>query len=389
MTPKEERDIREFILKEDERFSLVKLGFFQSVESEIEFISSSLPSKGTLSFKEWKKKILEELYLRRDFAGFFKENATNIFFERAIKSLFLIDLKKLFSLSEQTDIDKYLAPIGDTISYSLSPDLFKTIYLNNYCGQHIFNTTKELDDLSKSLEKAFFPLTEEYVIDELEKNENFYWEKIYLRLKPMAAGFSFQMSGLSGEENIHDLWSDTCFVLNSAVVEKRLQQPAKARDIISYAVGIIKNKNKEFIRKKKKNPQVDIDSISYKVSDDSQQNFFDNPSTIPSNFPSQEEPIFNYIDTSDEESVRNYMIVVLYNEEHPLHSRLVEGYQDKVQLLFEHYLDNLSYEEIVVKHYGEVDEEEMIRTAARIRQDVKRVKERLIKRFDSIITKPR
>lgn len=79
------------------------------------------------------------------------------------------------------------------------------------------------------------------------------------------------------------------------------------------------------------------------------------------------------------------MVVVLYNEDHPWHARLVEGMEDRVQRLFEHYIDGLSYEDIVRRHYGELPPSEGAKAAAKVRQEIKRLKDRLIERFDKIV----
>ena len=78
------------------------------------------------------------------------------------------------------------------------------------------------------------------------------------------------------------------------------------------------------------------------------------------------------------------MVLALYNENHPLHQELVQGYEETVKMLFEHYIDGISYDDIVIKRMGNMPEKEMIKNVARIRQEVKRVKEKLIKRFIKI-----
>ncbi len=382
-------NIREFIIKEDERYRLTKLGFFSDLEEEVTFIAENFPVKGKESFYEWKTRILDDFYRRKDFNGFCKENRGNEFFERGVKSLLTADLYEMFLSNEKSETDRYLALEGETISYSLSPTLFQTIYGEHFSVSVSWDTSKLLDKYCKEVLRSRFPLPAEYVIEELKGNNNFYWERVFTRLKPLTAGFSYQISGSASRDSVLDLWSDTCYILNQAVVGGKLKQPTLVQDIISYAVGIIKNKNKELLRGRKRAPQTDLDSITYKLTADDEKRFFDDPATIPANFPSQEEKLTNYIDLADEESVRNYMIVVLYNEEHPLHKKLVEGLEEKVKLLFEHYLDDLSYEEMVTKRYGEVDEKDMVRHAARFRQDVKRIKERLINRFEVIITEPK
>jgi hypothetical protein len=388
MTSREKDDIKEFLTKDNERFKFVSLGLFVSIEDELKRICLNPEYEPSVneSFDDWKNRILNKFYTDKKFSTFFKNNLGNEYLEKGTKSLISARLREAFEHSPREEVDKYLAENKDTVSYALSPDIFESIYEKQICCSPVVSTLSDLQNLCKAVVKDNFPSKEPYIISRLKDNDNFYWSKVYKRLHPLTAGFTYQISGTSFIDIISDIWSDTCCTLNVAVVENRLQQPVCARDIISYAVGIIKNKNKELLRGRKKLPKIDIDTVTYKLTEEDNHSFFNLQETLPSNFPSQNEVISNYIDIDDEDNVRNYMVLVLYNDKHPLHLRLVKGMEDKVKLLFEHYVDDLSYEEIVTKHYGEVTQEEMIRHAARIRQDVKRVKERLINRFRTIIT---
>lgn len=385
MSPKDKKAIKEFLTKDNERFSLIRMGFFTNIDEEVEFICQRCETRSDESFGDWKKRILTTFYTDKHFSSFCCGHINDWFFEKAVKSLLQADLHEIFLKSEKTQTDIFLAPEKDTLSYALSPEVFEALYGSNFTPSVSLPSTLELDSFCRELLKKTFPLEESYVVNALEGNSNFYWGKVYSRLLPMASGYSYHISGHYSSDCVHDIWSDTCCTLNAAVVGQKLKRPTLAKDIISYAVGIIKNKNRELLRSNSKMPKTSIDSVSYKLTDEEDDHYFNNLETIPSNFPSQDEKISTYIDVRDPEAVRNYMVVVLYNNEHPLHKKLVEGYEDKVKLLFEHYIDDLSYEDMVTKHYGKVSEEDVVRIAARIRQDVKRVKERLIKRFDLIV----
>lgn len=88
--------------------------------------------------------------------------------------------------------------------------------------------------------KDNFPVNETRIIKDMRDNKNFYWEKFYLKLKPITAAFCYQMSGIAGDNNIHDIWSDTCISVNRAVVERRLKEPVDSKAVISYSVGVLK-----------------------------------------------------------------------------------------------------------------------------------------------------
>lgn len=377
------RDIKEFLLKENERFRLIQLGFFTDIETETDYILKNFPAQED-DFAKWKTRILRDYYRLKGFSIFCRNNINNIYFERVVRSLIKKELTSAFTHTTRTDTDRYLAADDDTISYSLSNDRFDFIYGTRFSNLCSFSNTSELDIFCRDLIAEFYPISEQTAVEKLEADDNFYWDKVYRKLRPMVSGFSYKISGTYGDDNTHDIWSDTCYTLNQSVVGEKIPKPVTAKAIISYAVGIIKNKNRELLRGRKVQ-KVDISTIDYKLEESAEQNFFDGNQNIPSNFQSQNHKISNYIDITDKESVRCYMIVVLYNSEHPLHDRLVSGYEEKVKILFEHYLDGLSYEDLVVKHFGRVSPEDMTKISATMRQNIKRVKEKLVSRFEEMI----
>lgn len=385
MSEKELLSAREWLLKEDERFSLSRLGLFNDVESLIEGLDGSFSRSVDESYPEWKQRVLGGIYAQLGFQQFYIKNRGEKLFKRGVKSILTAKLYDLFRKSEQTDTDKYIAPDNDTISYSLSDEKFDEIS-KDYLQKGLSDTI-QISKLCANAIDEKYPLEERYVIDRLESNDSFYWERVYRRLRPMAEGFSYQISGGSVQDEVYDIWSDTCVILNSAVMAKKLQQPTTAKDIISYAVGIIKNKNRELLKGKKRGGNISLDSVSYKVEYQADDNFFNCEEASPQNFSSQNKDIVNYIDINDEVAVRNHLVLALYNEKHPLHQDLVTGFEENVQILFEHYIDGVSYDDIVRKRVGPLPEKEMIKNVARVRQETKRVKEKLIKRFIKLLKK--
>ena len=57
--------------------------------------------------------------------------------------------------------------------------------------------------------------------------------------------------------------------------------------------------------------------------------------------------------------------------------------------MFEHYIDGLSYEEIVARHSGVTGDKETAKECARLRQETKRLKKNLLDRFHKMMEKYR
>lgn len=382
------KDSLELLTKESERYRLERLGFFRDIREEAELLASRFPPKEDETFAQWKSRCLREYYRHKGFSAFCRDNIDTPGFEMLVRTLINTHLQNVFNSSPRTETDRFLAPDLDTVSYAMPQSLFQELYTIYFSAMPSFGNTSELNRFCGNIAGERFPVDESRIIGSMQENDSFYWEKFYAKLRPIADAFSYQMSGLSGNDSTHDLWSDTCISVNRAVVERRLKEPVDARAVISYSVGTIKNKNKELLRNRAKAP-VDVDSLQYKLTIEEEERYFNNPVTKPENFPSQIPSLRNYIDYTDKDSIQGYFIVILYNKEHPLHDELVKGYEDKIERMFEHYIDGLSYEEIVARHSGVTDDRETAKECARLRQETKRLKKNLLDRFHKMMEKYR
>lgn len=381
-----EQDTLEFLQKEDERYRLRKLGFLKDIRKAAGEMASMYPPAEGETFRKWKSRCLKEFYRHNGFSSFCRSNILNPEFEAVTASLLRFHLHNLFLDSERTDTDRYLAPDSDTMSYALEPDLFQELYTLNFSQMPAFGDTGDLNSYCRDLARTNFPVGEPRIIQGMKDNKAFYWGKFYMKLKPIAAAYCYRMSGITSDSNIHDIWSDTCISVNRAVVGRRLQEPLDSKAIISYSAGILKNKNREIARNRAKAPE-DIDLIQYRITAEDEEKFFNNPVTEPENFPSHIDKLSNYVDLTDKESVQGYFIVILYNKEHPFHAMLVEGCEDKVERMFEHYIDGLQYEEIVSRHYGITEGKSQKKECARLRQEIKRLKKLLYDRYMNMLDK--
>lgn len=388
MASRIERDSLELLTKENERFRLQRLGFILDLKKEASLLALRFPPEKNETFASWKSRCLREYYRLKGFGIFCRENIDNPEFEATVRQLMRLHLIQYFQSAGPTTTDRHLAPDSDTVSYALSDILFQEIYTLSFSAMPTFGNTSELDGHCRKLAEENFPVEEPRIIGFMKDNDNFYWNKFYRKLRPITAAFCYQMSGISGDNNTHDIWSDTCMSVNKAVTEGRMKDPVDSKAILSYSIGIIKNKNKELARLKSKTP-ADIDTVQYKLADEQDEKYFNLPETNPDNFPSQIDSLSTYIDFTDKDSVQGYFIVILYNKEHPLHEMLVKGYEDKVERMFEHYIDGLSYEEIVSRHYGITGGKEAVKECARLRQEIKRLKKSLLDRFEKLVEKYR
>ena len=383
------RIIEEIFTKENERYNLRGLGFFKTPEYEAALCLKEFPLDPLESLSSYRERALDNYYRLRGFGLFCREHIREEMFEKGIFIIMKRELVQRIKGSTRTDTDKYLAPENDSVSFLLTEKQFQEIYALNFgCIRSTFNTPEELRQYCDSLLNTYFPLEEKSVISEFIKNTTPFWEKFYIKIRPICSAICFRMSGAGFQNFADDFWSDTCVVINRFITSESRPSNLNARSIISYAVGILKNKNRELGRLRRK-ANIDIDNLKYKLTGEDEELFFNNPATLSSNFKSHDFHFSTNIDIQDQYAVRGYFVVILYNEDHPLHNELTEGLQDKITNLFLHYIDGISYEEIVHRNKGNITEKEMAKEAARLRQEIKRVKETLLKRYYKLMEKYR
>ena len=91
------------------------------------------------------------------------------------------------------------------------------------------------------------------------------------------------------------------------------------------------------------------------------------------------------VDIKCDYEVSTALTVILWDKIEPWYTELVEGIEDKVTTLLQHYVQGLSYEKIALLRIPESPEVELRGLQTRLRQDVVRVRKELKKRFVRIL----
>lgn len=378
---------QEFLQRDEERWELGRLGFWKDVQGEVASFSE-LPEfsrREEESFAAWKERILSSFYALRGFAEFYRGVLLDRRFVYVLKKRTLRYLEGLWKANPRTELDGFLTNENETLSYTLSSEHFDELFVRYFCEEAEMPAPKHLQLQIQRLADAEFPLVEDEVMRRLRANDRHCWAIFYRHLKPYVIGFTARVSEVYLREDAEEIWNEVCYAINGSLIGGRLDETSGAKDLISFAVGMIRNKCRELRRVRSKRKPVDLDSVSYCLTEEEIQNPFDKETAIPELFPSQDTPIAHYVDVLDKDSVRTTLVLALYNPTHPLHDRLIKGMEEEVSLLLAHYTEGRSYEELVVMKYGQVPDDEMVRLAARLRQVIKRLKNKLIQRYAQLI----
>lgn len=351
--------------KENERYKLIHLNFFSNLEAEAVFIEENF-NASILGFAAWKEVVLAKYYKARDFKSFVKKNKETSLFKSVIKNIFNTELHSMCKLGVRTETDYYLSIHSDSLSYALQNKMFNDLYLEYFVsGEPNAETAEELYKYCQKIIARLFPLSEQFIITQLVNNDEFFWNKIYKKMKYLVnvLNNNYLPSEMSTRD---DIWSESCCILNNALRSGKITQPISCGVLFGYAIGIVRNKNKELLRIASKNICNICDDIEkYIMAENKSQNYID----------------LQYIDGMDDEF--DFLAQILYNENHPQHKEFIAGLEDKVDILFAHYLNKMTYEEIVKERRGNriLNEKELRTESAKLRKDVSRLKKVLKERF--------
>ncbi len=377
----------EFLQRDEERWELARLGFWTDVqEAALRFSAEKEFSRREgESFAAWKERSLAAFYRQHGFSSFYQKVLSDRRFAYVVKKRTLHYLHGLWKSTPRTELDGYLANENESISYTLSPDHFDRLFAHYFLAYAGMEAPMGLQQQVQHLAAKEFPLMEAEVMRRLRANDQHCWTIFYRHLKPYVIGFTAKVSDTYLREEAEEMWNEVCYAINGALIGGRLDHQAGAKDLISFAVGMIRNKCKELRRVRGKRKAVDLDSVSYGLTEEEVHNPFDRETAIPEFFPSQDTPVRHYVDVLDKDSVRTTLVLALYNPTHPLHEPLVKGLEEDVALLLAHYTEGRSYEELVEMRHGPVPADEMVRLAARMRQVIRRLKTKLIQRYAQLI----
>lgn len=383
--------IAESFQKEIEHYQLDKIGFVQNTRAEIDYLvnhiivaSEARKVVDIESYRQWRLSVFGAYYQNKDFAAFVQSHLHQTPFSKMVYNLMNNLLIQRFSHSPRTDTDHFLAPPGKTLSWLLCDEEFVKIYPRYFSNNIRIENTEQLTSYCQNILTSIFPLSTTDVLTYLSNDYKIHWENLCIRIKNLTETVTKAVIKPYRYDATHDIWTETCFELRKAIQNGNLPLTADAPGVYAYTKGIIRNKIRAFFRTQKKeawlllvdleqDPSFQIsEQFSYEINDDPIMNEFVDLSNI---------------DLEDDEVLRNVMSYLLHDQEHPIHQKLTEGLEDKIDILVLHYVKHLSYEEIALGKISNPTTEELIRETARLRKEASRgkikIKERIRRFFSS------
>ena len=380
--------IIEIIQKECELYRLKEFGLLTSVEEEADRLLPLLQDKMEDIFSDigvfrmWREKVIDLFYSRLGYMEFLKEHKGEPTFSRFLLFLRKRQVYRMQKMWVGDTIDSVLSAPSHTLAFKMSVMLSKEADRLLLPFIESYHSPYELEKACGSFCGTYYPVDLEKLLCSLLKSDKEFWNDIYLLIKRIAirvTSYSL-LSNQYREEIEQDTWSESSLLFRDKVLSDTIPVFGCAAHLHNYLVRICHNKCYEVIRRSRQqevsmnNPDMALDFLQYEIIND--------PDMI---VPDEATDWLFDVDIKSDYEVSTALTVVLWDKMEPWYTELVEGVEDKVTTLLQHYVQGLSYEKIALLRVPESSEVELRRLQTRLRQDVVRVRKELKKRFVRIL----
>lgn len=377
--------VTELVRKECESYQLIDLGFLSSVEEGGNRLWSAIETADPAvlddvsCFRNWRQEVLRVFYRQLDYAALIR-NAGG---KRDSFRRFWFGKKKrivatLHRQTEEPTIDRDLAVPGKTLAFKLSVMLDKELFPEAQSAVTA-DTPAQLEEMYWKCCRAFFPIDMEKLQVRLKTNDDEFWEELFCTVKRIAQLVtSGQFVSIQyRKEVLQDVWTDTSLLLNQKVAVGDIPDFESALHFRNYIARMCLNKCREAVRKYHL-PDVALTVIEELVGDAAWLEEETGADVLWKGG-------LDDIDCSNKDEVNRYFILVLWDKAEPWYSILTQGLEEKMELIFLHYVEGLSYEEIARMRDVEGTVEARKRLADKLRQDVSRSRKLLKYRFVELL----
>lgn len=373
--------LTEIVRKECEQYRLVEFGLLNSVEEGVDILLSVLPPGAVRqecpfsSFNRWRGKMLNRFYRRIRYADFLHSRSCSDEFARFLYFFQQRLLGRIREQYHQPTLDNELALPPRTVAFKLSQQMAEDHRERLLLKVRQLKSAVEMETCCHCFLKKHFPLGLQAFLNQLKKADESYWHEMYGLIKKMAGSVTFRLypSIQYRREIEQDTWSDTSLFLRNKMITGKLPFLESALHFRHYILRICVNKCHEAGRCNRMNHIV-------WESDQLPLHFGEEMADSKTGEVEKEEEWAD-IDPEDNAAVSRALTAILWDRTEPWYSRLTEGQEDKVKVLFLRYVDGMSYAEIVGMETQACSPEEERRKQDKLRQEVVRIRKLLKQRF--------
>ena len=281
-----------------------------------------------------------------------------------------------------------------TLGYHFSTGVYYSFYAAFSSSDNSFASPQDTDNFFVDKAAEIYPLKVSGLIDRLSDNDISFWEMLARYLKTIShtvVNYYLQRVDDIGYSAIikDEVWTNAYEVLRDRFVLKKGNIPTfqTGRDFRNYIIKICKllsaNLYKKYFPKEEMLPQNPPDTENNDdETNDCDNDIFDRPEDENTD-PSDDFSILD-INPDNPYEVAHAVSIILLNSSHPLRPKLIDGIENKVQILIDKAANGMNYKDIIEDLYGEqnMSREEFQRAVVKARKDYERVRKLL---FDRLI----
>lgn len=370
---------REILIRENEKFQFADIGFVVDVDSVIDdFCRDYVDDQADADFNGFRSRFLKSFYSKHNFEGFVSSKidsaAVAVLNRKLMRKGLMLHCKEY----DGECIDDVLRMRDNTIAFFLSRGFFAKLYPEFVKRGGSFSTPYVLFSHCRNFVAGRFPLSFDDYFGLLRENDTDMWNKTYfVTKKQILAVTNSRNVSLSDRENaIDSITDDTFMFLVDKIKGGKTVDFKDAMAFKSYIYRVGANKLKEMFRNDKKDELVDNvgfpDEIPY-IGEESESASID----------------FLDVDVDNDFEVANAISVLLCDTAQPLRDRVIGDEGEKVEVFMMKYVDGKDYDEIISIKYGNVSHAERRKIYDGMRQNMVRVRAKLISNFKKMLNDER
>ncbi|MDR0431590.1 MAG: hypothetical protein LBH58_14110 [Tannerellaceae bacterium] len=384
--------VREILLKEEEKHRLTYIGLIDDWARVIEVTETSfIPPKK--SFAENKEHLLTVFYSSvLDYEKFIREQrARNINLKKHYFKKTESCITALHRNNGKAALDEELKMSeGLSFAWHFSESLYEDVY-QKFCSCILpLATPLDTDKFFFGNAKEMYPLTMKQVTKQLEDDDASFWSICARYIQGVS---QMAMRCVLKKNDYHcfsDLikdqtWTDVYQLMRNRMVNREGRIPVfeHGGNFRSYLIRACRLTASNLQRRyMQKDDYIEDLPMDYYEEEDN------NKMTIRlgeacGNDEQEDEISWLDIDIANPYEVASVVAIILMNSKHPLYKPLTEGMEDKVKILIDKSVYNMSYTDIISEKYEQehLHEEDFRKAIIKARKDYERVRKALCDRM--------
>ena len=371
--------VLEIITKEEERFSLRHIGAVGEVAPLAPIISGKVPYDGSeTGFYDFRNAVLASFYREIGFEVFIEQQKKTEF-ETPFFTTLYHNLKRKYNskAKEPSDWEKDLGLLH-AIAWHLTFEMFRTIRNTFSNDSANFNNAATVWSYFDNECLKILPIGIQEFISQIESGDEYFREALAGIVKKSVENVTKRKNSAFDESLLSSaLWEETYTFFIKKLEEGTLKfdLPVQLR---AYLTKICEISFLEYCRGNKKELKnreyIDEIAVLENIGEENDDNCEFAADDVD-------------VDTTNEYEVARAIAVILLNKNHPLYQKIVRKDEEKVKLLMEKSINNLSYAEIADKFYSDCSEREKEKKVISMRKEYERFRAVLKSRYIEIMTK--